>query len=85
VNAGTLIRVGRHLVMLGEQSGILRVVEATSEAYRPVTEVPVLNAGAQSSTGPSYAVGRIFVRNVEEMVALTLRGSSATAAHEVKR
>jgi outer membrane protein assembly factor BamB len=85
VNAGTLIRVGRHLLILGEQSGILRVVEATPDAYRPVAEAPVLNAGAQSSTGPSYADGRIFVRNVEEMVALALRGSPATAALEVKR
>ena len=71
-NPGTLIRVGRHLVVLGEQSGLLRVVEASPEAFHQVAEARVFNAGAQSSTGPSYADGRVFVRNVEEMVALAL-------------
>jgi outer membrane protein assembly factor BamB len=84
VYAGSLIRVGGHLLILGEQSGTLRVVEATPEAYRSVAEATVLNAGAQSSTGPSYADGRVFVRNTEEMVAVALRGA-ATASAEVKR
>jgi len=39
---------------------------------------PAFNAGAQSTTGPSYAGGRIFVRNVEEMVAYGLQ-ANATA------
>ena len=68
-NAGTLIRVGRHLVVLGEQSGVLRVAEAAPAAYRELARATAFNAGAQSSTGPSYAGGRVFVRNVEEMVA----------------
>ena len=45
VYAGSLIRVGGHLLILGEQSGTLRVVEATPEAYRSVAEAAVLERG----------------------------------------
>jgi outer membrane protein assembly factor BamB len=77
-NSGSLIRVGRHLVVLGDQSGLLRIAEAAPAAYRELARTPAFNAGAQSSTGPSFAGGRIFVRNVEEMVAYGLE-SNATA------
>ncbi|KAB2854907.1 MAG: PQQ-binding-like beta-propeller repeat protein, partial [Bauldia sp.] len=79
-NAGTLIRVGTHLVVLGEVSGILRVAEAGAAGYRELARAGAFNAGAQSSTGPSYADGRVFVRNVEEMVAYELGASRAAAA-----
>jgi outer membrane protein assembly factor BamB len=79
-NAGTLIRVGRHLVVLGEQSGLLRLVEAAPDGYRVAAEAAALNAGAQSSTGPSYAAGRIFVRNTEEMVAFAIEDEPAHGA-----
>ena len=75
-NAGGIIRVGRHLVVLGEQSGVLRVAEAAAGGYRELARAAAFNAGAQSTTGPSYAGGRIFVRNVEEMVAYELAGRS---------
>jgi outer membrane protein assembly factor BamB len=77
-NSGSLIRVGRHLVVLGDQSGVLRLADAAPAAYRELARMPAFNAGAQSTTGPSYAGGRIFVRNVEEMVAYGLE-SNATA------
>jgi outer membrane protein assembly factor BamB len=76
-NAGTLIRVGRTLVVLGEQSGVIRVAQADATAYRELARASAFNAGAQSSTGPSYADGRVFVRNVEEMVAYALGGGAA--------
>jgi hypothetical protein len=57
-------------VILGEQSGDLRVAEASPEAYSEKLRVPVFNAGATSSTGPSFAGGKLFLRNVEEIVAL---------------
>jgi outer membrane protein assembly factor BamB len=85
VNAGTLIRVGERLIVLGEQSGLLRVVEATGEGYRQAAEAAALNAGAQSSTGPSYSDGRVYVRNTEEMVAYALESAGARAdAREVR-
>jgi len=77
-NSGSLIRVGRHLVVLGDQSGLLRLADAAPAAYHELARTPAFNAGAQSTTGPSYAGGRIFVRNVEEMVAYGLQ-ANATA------
>ncbi len=80
--SGTLIRVGRHLVVLGESSGVLRIAEAASTGYREVARATAFNAGSQSSTGPSYADGRVYVRNVEEMVAFDTGGA---AKAEVQR
>ncbi len=76
-NSGALIRVGRHLVLLGEQSGLLRLAEAAPAGFVEVARATAFNAGAQSTTGPSYADGRIFVRNVEEMVAFELLAGPA--------
>jgi hypothetical protein len=74
--SGTLIRVGRHLVVLGEASGVLRVAEAVATGYREVARANAFNAGSQSIVAPSYAGGRIFVRNVEEMVAYAVSGTA---------
>ena len=79
-NSGSLIRVGRELVLLGEQSGLLRLAEAQPSGYRELDRAAAFNAGAQSSTGPSYADGRIFVRNVEELVAYALTPAPAAGA-----
>jgi hypothetical protein len=62
--------VDGHLVILGEQSGDMRVAEASPEGYREKLRVPVFNAGALSNTGPTFAGGRLYLRNVEEIVAL---------------
>lgn len=74
--SGTLIRVGRHLIVLGESSGLLRVAEAAPGGYREVARANAFNAGSQSIVAPSYADGRIFVRNVEEMVAYAVSGAA---------
>ena len=78
--AGSLIRVGRTLVVLGEESGVLRLVATGPEAYRELARASAFNAGALSATGPSYADGRIYVRNVEEMVAYALQDAPTTQA-----
>jgi outer membrane protein assembly factor BamB len=70
VYPGSLILVDGHLVILGEQSGDVRVAEASPEGYREKLRVPVFNAGALSNTGPTFAGGRLYLRNVEEIVAL---------------
>jgi outer membrane protein assembly factor BamB len=70
VYSGSLILVDGHLVVLGDSSGDLRIVEATPAGYREKVRQPVFNAGATSSTTPSFGSGRILVRNVEEIVAL---------------
>ncbi len=77
--SGGVIRVGRHLVMLGEHSGVLRVAEAQPAAYRELARAAAFKAGSHSSTGPSYADGRILLRNVEEMVAYELVAGPAAA------
>ena len=74
--SGSLIRVGRHLVVLGEASGVLRVAEAVPSGYHEVARTSAFNAGSQSIVAPSYADGRIFVRNVEEMVAYAVSGAA---------
>lgn len=79
-NAGALIRVGSYLVVLGEQSGLLRIVEARAAGYLELARAAAFNAGAQSSTGPSYADGRIFVRNVEELVAFAMLDAADAGA-----
>lgn len=74
VYGGSLILVDGHAVILGDSSGDLRVGRLTRQGYEEKAKQPVFNAGATSSTGPSYQGGRIYLRNVEEMVALEVEG-----------
>jgi outer membrane protein assembly factor BamB len=74
VYSGSLILVDGHLVVLGESSGDLRVAEATPAGYREKLKAAVFNPGSSSFTGPSWAGGRVYLRNVEEMVALEIGG-----------
>jgi outer membrane protein assembly factor BamB len=74
VYGGNLILVDGHLVLLAESAGDLRVVEASPAGYKEKLKALVFNPGASSITGPSWAGGRIFVRNVEELVALEIGG-----------
>lgn len=71
---GTLISLGAHLLVLGRSSGNLHVVQASSTAFNEVSRTAVLTPGATSMTGPSVAGRRVFVRNTEEIVALTIEG-----------
>jgi outer membrane protein assembly factor BamB len=73
VYPGSLILVDGQLLHLGEQSGELRVAEASPKGYRQRLKAPVFNAGATSSTTPSFAEGRVLMRNVEEIVAMELK------------
>jgi outer membrane protein assembly factor BamB len=74
VYSGSLILVDGHLVVLGESSGDLRVAEATPAGYREKLKTSVFNPGATSFTGPTWAGGRVYLRNVEELVALEIGG-----------
>lgn len=67
---GTLIGVGAHLLLLGRPSGLLRVVDASADAYRERFQTAVFPAGPVALTGPSYARGRVYVRNIDEVAAL---------------
>jgi outer membrane protein assembly factor BamB len=71
---GTLVGVGAHLFVLVRTSGTLHVVQASPAGFAEVTRTPVFTAGATSITGPSVTGGRVYLRNVEEMVALAIQG-----------
>ena len=74
VYGGSLILVDGHAVILGDSSGDLRVGRVTRQGFEEKAKQPVFNAGAVSSTGPSFQGKRIYLRNVEEMVALEVEG-----------
>jgi outer membrane protein assembly factor BamB len=74
VYAGSLILVDGHLVILGAESGELRVGRVSPRGYEERLKLPVFNAGAASVTGPAFAAGRVFLRNLEEMVAVEIIG-----------
>ncbi len=76
----TLILVGGDLVLLGERSGHLHVVAATPEGFRERLKVRVFNPGARAATGPVFAGGRFYLRNVEEVVALEIFARPAPPA-----
>ena len=70
VYAGALIFVDGHVLILGAESGELRVARLSPRGYDERLKAPVFNAGATSVSGPAFAGGRLFLRNTEEMVAL---------------
>lgn len=74
VYAGSLILVDGHAVILGESSGDLRIGRLTPQGFEERLTRPVFNAGAASYTGPSLAGTRLYLRNVEEAVALEVEG-----------
>jgi hypothetical protein len=69
---GTLVGMGPHLVMLGQTSGELRVIAAKADAFREVFRTRVFTPDVTSVTGPALADGRLYMRNLKEMVAFTL-------------
>jgi outer membrane protein assembly factor BamB len=70
---GHLGLAGDTLVVLSESAGLLRLVAADPAGYRELSKVQVLTPGARTGTPPSIAGGRIFVRNLEEIVAVAVR------------
>jgi outer membrane protein assembly factor BamB len=73
---GTLVRIGSHLLMLSQSSGDISVIEASPARFREIARARVFTPGATSMTGPSVAGRRVYVRNVEEIVALAIEGQS---------
>ncbi len=71
---GSLVGVGQHLFVLGRASGILHVIEASPGGFAEVIRTSVFTAGATSITGPSVSGSRVYLRNVEEIVAQSIEG-----------
>jgi outer membrane protein assembly factor BamB len=72
VGAGTLMGMGANLALLGQTSGELRIVRASPAGYEELSRMRVFSPEVMSVTGPSFAAGRLFVRNVSEMAAFTV-------------
>ena len=67
---GHLTLAGDTLVLLSESAGLVRLIAADPSGYRELAKVQVLRPGARTSTPPSLAGGRIFVRNLDELAAI---------------
>lgn len=68
--AGSVIAVGDQLLFLSQDSGELQVATVTPEAFTVQARARVLTPGVRAVTGASFANGRLFVRNLKEIVAL---------------
>jgi outer membrane protein assembly factor BamB len=71
--AGSLIAVGEQLVVLGQDSGEMIVADISPERFAVRQRLKVLQEGTRAVTGPSFDAGRLYVRNLREIVALRLR------------
>jgi len=71
IGLGSLILADERLIVL-QEDGTLRIVEATGNAYRSVAEVKILAGRCWSA--PALADGRLFVRNAAgDLICLDLR------------
>jgi outer membrane protein assembly factor BamB len=69
---GSLILADGHLIVLSERGCNLALVEATPEEYREKGREEVLSG--KCWTAPTLANGRLYLRNEEELVALSWTG-----------
>lgn len=71
--AGTLIALGDSLAVLSDGTGELQFVRMTPDRFDVLQKASVLEPDVRAVTGPSYAGGRLYVRNLAEIVALELK------------
>lgn len=71
---GNLVLIDGHLVIL-TRAGEIVVAEATPEAYREVSRVQALDRGY--FTRPSFAGGKVYVRNLADISAISVTEASA--------
>jgi outer membrane protein assembly factor BamB len=72
---GHLVLAGDTLVVLSNAAGSLRLVAPDPAGYRELAKIDVLKPGARTPTPPTVAAGRIFVRNYEEIVGISVSES----------
>jgi outer membrane protein assembly factor BamB len=71
--AGTLIAVGDELLILGQETGELQIASVSPKGFRLRHRMHVLEPGTRAVTGPSFADGRLYLRNLKEIVALRVQ------------
>ena len=69
---GTLVGIGAHMFLLGQTSGDLRIVGASPAGYTESFRTRIFTPDVTSVTGPSFAGGRLYARNIREIVAFAL-------------
>lgn len=77
--AGAAIRVDDHLV-LWAAGGVIEVARAQPGGYVAAARIEALDEG--SVTPPSFADGTLFVRNLKEIAAVSLRRGAASGLPE---
>jgi len=70
---GAIVATERVLVMQSEGSGLLRLISADPSKYVELARFQTLKPGATTVTPPTIAANRIYVRNLEEIVGVTVR------------
>lgn len=85
VYRSSLILVDRHLVLVPQASGILRIVEATPAGYREQARAAVFPPGEPTDTPASFAGRRLYLRSSEQMVALDVVAEAASAPPAPRR
>ena len=78
---GNLVLVDGHLVIL-IRSGEIVVAEATPEEYVEVTRVQALERGY--FTRPSFAAGKVYVRNLTDISAIGVREAPSAQAEQAE-
>lgn len=74
---GGLIVVDDHLVIFGAKGSVV-VADAAADGYHERARVEAL--GGSSLTWPAFADGRVFVRNLDSLAAVTIGRGSAPAS-----
>lgn len=67
---GSLIRIGDQLLVLSDKGKLIQV-KATPEAYTELGNIQAING--KSWTAPSFANGKIYLRNLTEMACYELK------------
>ena len=70
LGGGSLILVDRHLIAIAATGGLLHAVRAGPLGFEAVARARPFGPGSATSTPPSFAAGRIYVRDQKELVAL---------------
>jgi outer membrane protein assembly factor BamB len=72
----SVVGYGDHVLLLGHASGELALVRPSPSGYSETIRTRVFTPGSTSVTGPAPAGARIFLRNVEEIVAVRVEGGA---------
>jgi hypothetical protein len=59
--------------VLSADSGDLQIAPISASGFKASHRSRVLEPGVTAVTGPSFANGRVYVRNLKEIVALRLK------------